>query len=76
MNIGQTLRTAMLDSKLTRYAIAQASGINQSVLSRFAHDQRGLSMENAERLAEVLGFQLACIKTHKQADYRTKGDAT
>ena len=59
--IDEQLRQAMKDSNLSRYAIAQQSGINQSVLSRFASGERGLTVETAERLAHALGLRLALV---------------
>jgi len=60
-SIDEQLRQAMKDSNLSRYAIAQQSGINQSVLSRFASGERGLTAETAERLAHSLGLRLALV---------------
>ena len=39
------LRQAIDDSGLTRYRIAQETGISESTLSKFYLGQRGLSME-------------------------------
>ncbi len=60
-SIDEQLRQAMKDSNLSRYAIAQQSGISQSVLSRFASGERGLTAETAERLAHSLGLRLALV---------------
>jgi len=60
-SIDEQLRQAMTDSNLSRYAIAQQSGISQSVLSRFASGERGLTAETAERLAHALGLRLALV---------------
>lgn len=60
-SIDEQLRQAMKDSNLSRYAIAQKSGISQSVLSRFASGDRGLTAETAERLAHSLGLRLALV---------------
>ena len=60
-SIDEQLRQAMKDSSLSRYAIAQQSGISQSVLSRFASGERGLTAETAERLAHSLGLRLALV---------------
>lgn len=60
-SIDDQLRQAMKDSNLSRYAIAQQSGISQSVLSRFASGDRGLTAETAERLAHSLGLRLALV---------------
>jgi transcriptional regulator with XRE-family HTH domain len=59
--IDSQLRVAIQDSGLSRYAIAQQSGISQSVLSRFVNGERGLTVETAERLAVALGWQMALV---------------
>lgn len=43
----------------TRYAIAQAMGVPDSALSRFASGERGLSSANLDKLAKHLGLKLA-----------------
>jgi transcriptional regulator with XRE-family HTH domain len=61
LGIDAQLRAALRDSKQSRYAIAQASGISQSILSRFSSGERGLTAETAERLAVALGLRLALV---------------
>ena len=48
------LRQAIDDSGLTRYRIAQESGISEATLSKFYLGQRGLSMEAMNALGECL----------------------
>jgi hypothetical protein len=48
------LRTAMDDSGLTRYRIAQETGINEAALSKFYLGQRGLSSKALNALGECL----------------------
>jgi len=48
------LRQAIDDSGLTRYRIAQETGINESALGKFYNGQRGLSMEGLNALGECL----------------------
>jgi transcriptional regulator with XRE-family HTH domain len=59
--IDAQLRRAIEDSGLSRYAIAQQSGISQSILSRFVNGERGLTAETAERLAVALGWRMALV---------------
>lgn len=61
LGIDAQLRAAMRDSRKSRYAIAQESGISQSILSRFASGERGLTAETAERLAVALGLRLCLV---------------
>jgi sugar (pentulose or hexulose) kinase len=46
----------------TRYAVSQATGIPQSVLSRFVMNGQPLRGVNADILAEYLGLELKPIK--------------
>lgn len=48
------LRQAIDDSGITRYRIAQETGISESTLSKFYLGQRGLSMEALNALGECL----------------------
>jgi transcriptional regulator with XRE-family HTH domain len=57
MKISDQLRRAIVTSGESRYSIAQATGVNQSTLSRFIHGG-GLSSENLDLIAEHLGLEL------------------
>ncbi len=48
------LRQAIDDCGLTRYRIAQETGINEAALSKFYLGQRGLSMKALNALGEFL----------------------
>jgi len=48
------LRKAIDDSGLTRYRIAQETGISEATLSKFYLGQRGLSMKALNALGECL----------------------
>jgi transcriptional regulator with XRE-family HTH domain len=48
------LRQAIDQSGLTRYRIAQETGISESTLSKFYLGQRGLSMEALNALGQCL----------------------
>lgn len=43
---------------MSRYRIAEATGISQSTLSLFCSGKRGLSMEAIDRLVEFLGWEV------------------
>jgi Cro/C1-type HTH DNA-binding domain len=45
-------------SGMTRYAIAKATGLPQSQLSRFVHGQEGLSVDSIDQICELLGLRL------------------
>lgn len=73
MNINDTLRKAVEDSGMTRYAIAQETGINESTLSRFVASGRGISLANADVLANFLGYELVKTKGGKGRNNAPKG---
>ena len=52
------LRQAIDDSGLTRYRIAQETGINESALSKFYLGQRGLSMKALNTLGQCLQLKI------------------
>jgi transcriptional regulator with XRE-family HTH domain len=52
------VRQAIGDSGLTRYRIAQDTGIDESTLAKFFHGTRGLSLDNLDRLCEYLGLRI------------------
>jgi transcriptional regulator with XRE-family HTH domain len=56
--VGQ-LQHAIKRSGDTQYAIAQATGISQSVLNRFLNGERGISLDTAAKLCQYLDLDLA-----------------
>ena len=52
------LRQAIDDSGLTRYRIAQETGISQTALTLFYNGQRGLSMKALNALGEFLQLKI------------------
>ena len=52
------LRQAIDDSGLTRYRIAQETGIGESTLGQFYNGQRGLSMESLNALGAFLQLKI------------------
>jgi transcriptional regulator with XRE-family HTH domain len=48
------LRQAIDDSGMTRYRIAQETGVSEATLSKFYLGQRGLSMEALNALGDCL----------------------
>lgn len=51
------VRNAILGSKMSRYEIAQRTGIAESTLSRFVAG-KGLNSHSIDTLAEFLGLQM------------------
>lgn len=50
------LRRLVRESGVARPAIVEATGIDKSALSRFLSGERGLSLENIDRLTAFLGI--------------------
>ena len=61
------LRKAVRASGRSRYAISRATGVSESVLSRFMAGKFNLSLANVERIAGFLGLRLVQDrKPHKK----------
>lgn len=58
MTVGEQLRRAVETCGQTRYAISKATGIPQSVLSRFVAGGKPLRGENVDKLCAYLGLEL------------------
>jgi plasmid maintenance system antidote protein VapI len=56
--VSEQLRKAVEKSGQTRYAIAKATGIPASVLSRFVASGAGLRSQNLDRLCAYFGMGL------------------
>lgn len=60
------IKQAIDDSALTRYRIAQETGIDESALAKFYNGHRGLSMEALNALGEYLGLRIVMDRKPKQ----------
>lgn len=56
--VSEQLKQAIEDSGQTRYAIANACGIDHGHFSRFMAGERGLSLDTLDRLCRHLGLEL------------------
>jgi transcriptional regulator with XRE-family HTH domain len=59
LKLSGQIRQAVDASGLSRYRISKHLGIAESTMSRFMSGQGGLSMEYLDRLADLLGLNLA-----------------
>lgn len=57
-NLVDDLRTAILNSDLSRYEIARRADVSESALSYFVNGQRSITLDTAAKVANVLGLQL------------------
>ncbi len=60
------IRQAVADSGVSRYRIAQETGISESALSQFYNGHRGLSMEAINELGEYLGLRIVMDRKPKK----------
>lgn len=58
-SISDQLRQAMSESGLSAYRLAAESGVNVAAVLRFMSGERSLRLESVDRLAAVLGLELA-----------------
>jgi transcriptional regulator with XRE-family HTH domain len=56
--VSDQIRQAIDDSGLTRYRIAQETGISETTLSLFCNGQRGLPMRTLDTLGEFLELKV------------------
>jgi transcriptional regulator with XRE-family HTH domain len=56
--VSDQIRQAIDDSGLTRYRIAQETGISETALALFYNGQRGLSMKALNALGEFLQLKI------------------
>ena len=67
--IADQLRQAIRKAEradVTRYAIAQESGVSQATLSLLVNDKNHqIKLETAERIADAIGLQLSLINKPK-----------
>jgi plasmid maintenance system antidote protein VapI len=56
--LSEQLRDEIGSAKVSAYELAEASGVDRSVLSRFLAGKRTITLETADRLAEVLKLKL------------------
>jgi transcriptional regulator with XRE-family HTH domain len=62
MKLSDQIRRAVAHCGQTRYAIAKATGVSQSTLSRFVNGERGLPMDTLDILAEYLDLRITIGK--------------
>ena len=65
IKLSDQLRAAIENYGKTQYAIAKATGISKSTLSRFMSGERGLPMKTLDRLADCLDLNLAAGKRRR-----------
>jgi hypothetical protein len=57
-NVIEQLRQAIKDSSESEYAIGKGAGVHQSVVYRFMHEERDISLATAAKLCAYLKLDL------------------
>lgn len=58
IDIEEQLRQELAKADVSRYQLAQTTGISQAMLSRFLRGERHIGLRAAAKLAKALGFKL------------------
>jgi transcriptional regulator with XRE-family HTH domain len=56
--LSEQLRQSILNADISRYRIAQETGLSESALSRFVNGVAGLSLESIDKIGECLDLQI------------------
>ncbi len=64
--LSDQVRQAIDDSGLTRYRIAQESGIDESALAKFYNGQRGFNSDTLDILGEYLRLRIVMDRKPKK----------
>ena len=62
----ERLREAILAAPENRRRISLATGVAESVLSRFVHRKQGIDLKTASKLAAYLGLELVPAKRNRK----------
>jgi len=65
--IESQLRQAILEANMSRNQLSIMSGVDPAQLSYFVRGKRTLTLQSAERIAQVLGLELVQKKRKKKA---------
>jgi plasmid maintenance system antidote protein VapI len=57
-DLAEQLRRAIHESGLSPYRVATDAGVDRAVLSRFLRGERGLNLDTASRICELLELRL------------------
>ena len=67
MDLPRQLREAFAESGISRFELARRAGISYAIIHRFIGGDRGITLETASKLADVLGLELR-PKRHGRKD--------
>lgn len=64
--LSDQVKQAIDDSGESRYAIAKATGIDESALAKFYNGQRGITTDTLDRLGAYLGLRIVTDRKEKK----------
>lgn len=64
--LSDQVKRAIDDSGESRYAIAKATGIDESALAKFYNGQRGITTDTLDRLGAYLGLRIVMDRKTKK----------
>ena len=64
--LSDQVREAIDKCEVTRYRIAQDTGIDESALSKFYNKQRGINSDTLDQLGEYLGLRIVMARKAKK----------
>jgi transcriptional regulator with XRE-family HTH domain len=70
--LSDQMRNLIESSGVTRYRMAQETGVSESTLSYFVNGKRGLSMEALDAIGEFLDLEIV-IRGHSSQKGRRNG---
>jgi transcriptional regulator with XRE-family HTH domain len=66
VKLSEQIRRAVADAPISRYAICKRIGFSQATMSRFMKGKAGLSMDVLDKVADVVGIDIAIRSEGKQ----------
>ena len=64
--ISEQLRNLILNADISRYRIAQITGLSEALLSRFVNRVSGLSLESIDKIGECLELEIVRPEKRKR----------
>ena len=65
-DLAAQLRRAIRESGLTPYRVATDADVDRSIMTRFVNGDRGLTLDTASRICDVLNLELRPVRRGKR----------
>jgi plasmid maintenance system antidote protein VapI len=62
IDLAATIRRAIKQSGLTPYRVATDADVDRAIMTRFVNGQRGLTLDTASRICDMLGLELRPVR--------------